>query len=372
MTIGDSLILKSGANCLNFLRLVLATMVIVSHSITIGGFGREDILGNQSLGSVAVDGFFGISGFLICASGLRHIGTRRSWPGLLHYLWDRVLRIFPAFWVCLIVTVGVFGVIGWAAVHPSLSGYLSHSHGPEHYLRANFALVINTFQISGTPSHVPYPGVWDGSLWTLEWEFLCYLGIALLAIVGLLARSTVVLGIAIALWIADIGIFIHPMLVHHTKFEGAARFAPIFLVGAVLYLYRDRVPDSGRLALGLLALACLGLTVGKPDSMNFDWLTGPALVYPVLWLGAHLPFRRVGAHNDISYGMYIYGFPIGQLLALAGVEHWGYAPFATLSIICTVPLAAASWWGLEKWALRARRWHPLIQHRPVRVAEQLG
>jgi hypothetical protein len=63
----DALVLRRGANSLNFLRLVLASMVIVSHCSGIGGFGPQQILGNQTLGSLAVDGFFGISGFLIWA-----------------------------------------------------------------------------------------------------------------------------------------------------------------------------------------------------------------------------------------------------------------------------------------------------------------
>lgn len=84
--LGDVLVLQRGANSLNFLRLALALLVVVSHSITLGGFGSEVILGNQSVGDVAVDGFFGISGFLICASALRHIERRGRILGLIRYL----------------------------------------------------------------------------------------------------------------------------------------------------------------------------------------------------------------------------------------------------------------------------------------------
>jgi len=83
------------------------------------------------------------------------------------------------------------------------------------------------------------------------------------------------------------------------------------------------------------------------------------MVYPVLWLGAHLPYRKVGATNDLSYGVYIYAFPVGQLLALADVQRFGYLEFALATIAGTLPLAAASWWGVERWALRARNWLPL-------------
>jgi peptidoglycan/LPS O-acetylase OafA/YrhL len=92
-------------------------------------------------------------------------------------------------------------------------------------------------------------------------------------------------------------------------------------------------------------------------------------VYPVLWLGAHLPFQRIGASNDISYGVYIYAFPVGQLLAIAGLQKAGYILFMLTTLICTIPLAMASWWGLEKWALRARTWQPFNRGKFVGVSQ---
>ncbi len=89
-------------NSLNFLRVALAVAVVFSHALTLGGFGSEVIGDKTTLGTAAVYGFFGISGFLIAGSATRnHVGR---------YLWQRCLRILPAFWVCLIVTAGVFGV----------------------------------------------------------------------------------------------------------------------------------------------------------------------------------------------------------------------------------------------------------------------
>jgi peptidoglycan/LPS O-acetylase OafA/YrhL len=101
--IGDSTIEQSFSakrNSLNFLRLILALAVLFSHSITLGMFGSESILGKTTLGTVAVFGFFGISGFLVAGSAARNNVGR--------YLWQRFLRIFPAFWICLLVTAFLF------------------------------------------------------------------------------------------------------------------------------------------------------------------------------------------------------------------------------------------------------------------------
>jgi len=351
-----ALLLRHHSNSLNFLRLALALLVIFSHTIPIGGFGNEIIIGNLTLGDLSVDGFFAISGFLICGSACRHTARYGRARGLIKYFWDRVLRILPAFWMCLIMTALFFGVVGWLHNHHGLAGYWSHAKGPFHYVVSNSYLRMNSYKISGTPSHVPYTLAWDGSLWTLSWEFLCYIGIAALSLFGLLARRTYVVAVAIAVWTLELYTFFNPSFFPNENY--ALRFASIFLVGSLTYLYRDRLPDSGALAALLALVACLGLTVGHPLSHVADLITGPALVYPVLWLGAHLPFGKVGATNDLSYGVYIYAFPVGQLLALANFERFGYLEFALATIAGTLPLAAASWWGVEKWALRARSWLP--------------
>ncbi len=153
--------------------------------------------------------------------------------------------------------------------------------------------------------------------------------------------------------------YLHIDVVPHPLWT-MVRFAPIFMVGALLYLYRDRVPNSGYLAFGLTVLAAAGLMTGQSNMIASDWLTGPALVYPVLWLGAHLPCRWFGATNDISYGVYIYGWPVGQLLVLAGVQAAGYFPYMLATLVCTVPLAAASWRNSKSGRLR----HGPGFHRP--------
>ena len=87
-------------NSLNALRLVFASMVIVSHAWPLGGFGRDPQIGGIAVGRWAVAGFFVISGYLIASS--------RGRTPFLTFLWRRFLRIFPGLWVCLLVTVLVF------------------------------------------------------------------------------------------------------------------------------------------------------------------------------------------------------------------------------------------------------------------------
>lgn len=79
------------------------------------------------------------------------------------------------------------------------------------------------------------------------------------------------------------------------------------------------------------------------------------LVYPIIWLGFHLPLQRVVARNDYSYGVYVYAWPVQQLLATWNVQRWGMTAFMTLSVGATLPFAIASWWFIERHALRLKQ-----------------
>ena len=350
-------------NSLNFIRLLLAVAVIISHATTIGGYGSETVFGKTTLGTVAVYGFFGLSGFLIAGSATRN--------GVGRYLWQRVLRIFPAFWICLVAVAFVFGLLTWWHQNPvqmrvcGLHCYLSEPNGPVGYVVHNFWLQIHQPTITGTLPFGLFRDVWNGSLWTLAFEFLCYLILAVLSVVGLLRHRLAVAVLALTVWITEIAITSIPSLA--AQFSPAhlwypmklLSFVPIFLGGSLVYLYRERIPDSGALAMGATALFTVGFLLplgnGVPAfTFTSVDLTAVVLIYPLLWLGIHLPFQRIGARNDYSYGVYIYGFPVQQILVVWGLNRWGYVPYTLISMIVVGPCALASWWVVEKHALKLK------------------
>ena len=361
-TIGTSF--DPGRNSLNVLRLLLAVTVIASHAIDLGEFGRDWIGTRTTIGTVAVYGFFGISGFLIARSAERNSFGR--------YLWQRFLRIFPAFWVCLVVTAFVLAFVGWETqlrqfhLHGTVSNYLHAPNGPFGFVIHNFFLHL------GQPLIIR--SVWNGSLWTLWFEFICYLVVGLLAVVGLLRRPLLVGGLAVVLWVTNAVFTAVPSLNAHVTIKSNYDWphllvlVPLFLTGALIHLYRDRIPDSPWLAGACVAafVGSLWIPSGAPtpgDTLTSTSLFAPFIAYPIIWLGIHLPLHKVGATHDYSYGMYIYAYPVQVLLAIWGVTKWGYAPYALLGVAATVPLAVASWWLVERPALRLKRWTPGL--RPV-------
>lgn len=357
MTLGDAY--EGRKNCLNALRLVLAGMVLLAHAADIAGFSRIEVASTE-LGTIALYGFFGISGFLITKSAMTSSAGR--------YLWHRFLRIFPGFWFCLIVTAFVIAPLSWL-FHPpacsSLACVLNTHNGSLGYVTHNSLLLIHQSSILGTPRHVAYFLIWNGSLWSLSYEFLCYLAVLAFAFAGFLQRRMTVVVFAALLQMAIIVITVNPSIdVHFTIFHfwyllNFMKFLMMFLAGTLLYLYRDRVPNSALLALGstVCFIAMLFLpTFGWQPAFTFDYpaLAAPLLAYPLLWCGARFSSIRLGAKNDFSYGVYIFGFPVEQLLAVTHVQRIGEFGFIITSFVLTLALASVSWFVIEKNALRLR------------------
>lgn len=335
-------------NGLNVIRLVLAFLVILSHSWSLSGFGHEPMFGDATIGSFAVGGFFAISGFLVTGSRLRLPAGA--------YGWRRFLRIFPGLWVCLLATAFVL-----APAVGALRGGWSFSDAL-HYVGRNAPMVFSlTNEIGTTLRDVPVPS-WNGSLWTLRHEIACYI------LVGLAGFSKIYRS---KQWLtaAGFGAVTGAVVVFAvTNVRGlVVTFAVLlsfFLAGAVLLRYEDRIPLTGPVAG--LALVLLAVTIATHTVKIFGAL--PA-AYLCLWTATVLPgrLRRVGSRNDLSYGVYIYGFPVQQLLFLAGASSLGPLAFAGLACVAVLPFAAMSWLLVERPAMRmktTRRWRGLT-HRAL-------
>jgi peptidoglycan/LPS O-acetylase OafA/YrhL len=341
-------------NSLNAIRLALATLVIVSHAWPIGGFGGDPKVGDLSLGGWAVAGFFAISGFLITTSRLR--------SSFSAYLWRRMLRIFPGLWICLLATLVLFVPI--AALVEGGADHVGPSSLVE-YLAANGVLESGHQNIGGTLSGVPYPGAWNGSLWTLWFEFGCYLVLGgLLVFSRLRERPGVLVGLFGACALVNLA-QAEFSVEFPFRLQWAADLGSYFFAGAVLCVYANRIPMSGFLvAISTAVLAAAALTD------HVQAVGAMPLAYLLIWLGSVLPLQAVGRRNDISYGVYIYAFPIQQLLALAGAAALGVLPFTVLCIVCTLPLAALSWFFVEEPAMRLKRITPPWTAMRQRLAPQ--
>jgi peptidoglycan/LPS O-acetylase OafA/YrhL len=322
---------------LNALRLGLALLVLVAHAWELGGYGLQ----TKPLGPWAVAGFFCISGYLIALSRARA-------RGLGEFFARRVVRIYPAFFVVLVIVAFVFAPLASAALG---GGPWSPESGALYVLR-NAGLWMAQPTIPGMLADIPYPGVWNGSLWTLAFEFACYVITGLIGCLTARWRTRV----TIVLWLVAVTVSVLSgvgFIVVPWTLATLATLLGFYLSGTILLLACNRVPLHPALLVASAALVAAVATTGAPTV-----LAGPAMAYLVLALGILLPLRRIGARNDISYGIYIYAFPVQQMLALA-LAHQAVPIVAplVLAITITVPLAWASWLLVERPAMRAhRRW----------------
>jgi peptidoglycan/LPS O-acetylase OafA/YrhL len=337
-------------NNFNFIRLLAASAVLVSHSYTLSTgnpeiepFARQIGL---TLGTIAVDIFFITSGFLVTGSLLAR-------SNIVEFFAARALRIYPGLWVSQILTVAIVGF--WLTTEPPRTFFSQWATW--HYLLKNCALVRYVdFYLPGTFETAPFSvGGVNSSLWTLpvELRMYVYLGMGWLILRLLRAysgRAFVIFCVAVAIVgvALDLGHFIMPAA---RIFSGGSQWTlpGLFFLGAAFRLLQDRIPVSRAVALCM----ALALLLSLIDPLLFGITYRLTLAYLVIYLAlaaGRFPFSPRG---DYSYGIYIYAYPIQQAIAtlVAGISP---AQMIALSGVITFGFAFASWHGVEKHALHVK------------------
>jgi peptidoglycan/LPS O-acetylase OafA/YrhL len=335
--------LQAHRNNVGLLRLILASLVVVGHSPEIidGNRSREPLTAlfhTLSLGEVAVDGFFLLSGFLITKSMMRS-------GNLSEYLWRRIMRIVPGYIVAFLLCVMVLAPI--VGGHP-------YQHAGDTIKRL---LTLRAPPgIPGALEGMPNTAL-NGSLWTIAYEFRCYILVAALWVVGLLKRRFLMLGLTVVMVLGSILMGLEgleapaiPDAVETLvgELNQTLRLTETFLVGMCICLFWSEIQVH---LIGRVAAVC---TVCLVACMFEPHLAEPALItlgaYILFWLGMKADFGRLQPINDkwdISYGVYLYGWPIATALLWfnRGISPWLLEPAAlTLSVLA----GTASWWLVEK------------------------
>ena len=329
----------SRENNFDALRFLAAVSVIFSHSFLVAQ-GTQDhepliwLTGRQSiLGLAGVFVFFAISGFLVTQS-FEQTGSP------LRYLVKRCLRIFPGLILALILSAFLLAPL---VTTLPLADYL-HRLTPYRYVFSNTLLSVHVHELPGVMFVDNPVGLEiNGSLWTLRYEFLMYLMVMGLGVLRLLN-----LPVCLALLALGMGCIHFDAL---GFLGGWGWLLGFFAAGMVLYKLRATRIFSGWVAL--LALAGLIASVPLRQFILLFPLFG---CYLALWLALnpHLPVLRAARFGDLSYGLYIYGWPseAAVIWALGGHATWWQV------FLLATPLAALlafiSWHLVEQPALRLK------------------
>jgi peptidoglycan/LPS O-acetylase OafA/YrhL len=306
-------------NSFDWLRLLAAAMVIHHHVYPLSGRAAPSFF-STDYGALGVGIFFVISGYLVSGSLARS-------ASIGDYLKKRLLRIEPGLIVALAVTALALG----ATVTTLPLGEYLRSPQVWLYVVKNALLYPVDYVLPGVFVANPFPAAVNGSLWTLRLEFSCYLALAALAAVKLL-RPRVVTVLALAAAVALVALrLVWPPEAGWLRLTDVAVLNGYLFLGGVWLCLHGKAPPWWAVAVSIALLATPLWALGLPAV--------------VLGLG-RLPAPKLPA--DLSYGLYIYAFPLQQVLAANGMlSLW-------TSMAATLPFAAASWFLIEKPALRLK------------------
>jgi len=329
-------------NNLNLIRFVAASMVLFSHSYHLAGQGSEgDPFRLVSLGAIAVEAFFVLSGFLVTGSLL----LRNS---LMAYARARCLRIFPAL---ILVTFLAAFVLGPSLTTLSWSDYLT---SPQlfRFLATNSSVVLGvSYQLPGVFADNPYGPAVNGSLWSLPWEVRMYLALGF----GFLLfrrQFRLLITTAALLLIVAFGLNSTFQLTSNYWAVIGLRLGSLFFLGSAAWFFREKIVLNGRWCL--LAVGFFGLTAWWAPRL-LPAVQVLVLTYCLFYL-AYVPAGLVRGFNrlgDYSYGVYIYAFPAQQTI-MSQLPETGPLHLSLLAFAITLPFAAFSWHLVEKPALQLK------------------
>jgi peptidoglycan/LPS O-acetylase OafA/YrhL len=297
---------QSRDNNFYLLRLLLACRVIFGHAFVLGGVASDEA--HDSLGaiynSLGVNGFFVISGFLVTRSLL----SSRS---MFEYAAARIFRIVPALWFMLLVTTPAVLVVGMGT--PIGPATLKSAAA---YLGKNMTVMVTTYSIRGVFHGLPNGAV-NGSIWSLRFEAMCYLVLGALAALGVVKRPKLVGLFAFAL--AVLFLTVHEGHGVFFWLQRSVRLGSLFFFGSTLALMGERLWVSAPVAfVAMVVTSVAGIRLGVPEIRHFafGYLLISLAYSPSPWLrrvtrAAEL--RQLGA-PDLTYGIFLYAFPIQQAL----------------------------------------------------------
>lgn len=333
-------------NHFDLLRLLAAVGVMVTHAYAFVGLPEEDLLyqltdSRLTFSRLALYTFFTISGFLVTQSLLRS-------STLSSFVVKRILRIMPALIVVVALSVFVLGPL--MSTLPSAQ-YFAEPQTWRYFF--NITILDQPVGLPGVFENNPVKDFVNGSLWTLKYELICYLGLVLVALfvkshrrLGAIFLTMVFCAALVfrAIYEAQIFEFVFPYFALTGRHFFV--FGLMFLAGVVAALYREKI----RFSLPVAALLIVAwFLVQTPVASAL--LTHIAIPYLVLTIGQkNSPLGAFTSRADFSYGLYIYAFPVTQIII--ALTHITSMPVCLLiSIFATAPFAIASWFFVEKPAL---------------------
>ena len=297
---------QNDARCNNFniIRIIAAFLVILGHMYYIMGQAANlPTFAGQGIQIIGVKILFVLCGYFITKSWLSD-----THPG--RYAIKRLFRIYPA--LIVVVLLSVF-VLGPTMTSLSAGEYFSNAN-TWAYLKN---LILNpTYNLPGVFAENAYPYAVNGSLWTIPVELAIYVLVPLLTLIPRKKKTPIVgavlLVLCLALNICKVYLFpTKQIVVWGNDLLQATDLLPAFFLGHI-FSFVDKKYFNWQIGTIVFLIASF-LSIPLPYS---DLVFPAALAYFILSFGnAERPvFRNWFKKSDFSYGLYLYGFPIQQIM----------------------------------------------------------
>jgi peptidoglycan/LPS O-acetylase OafA/YrhL len=333
-TIDDRTKLLGYTHGFDYLRLILATSVLLWHSIIISyGTNTDQPVLEGWIGPLVrliLPMFFTLSGFLVA-------GSMARCKTVTEFVTLRVLRIFPALSAEILLSALLLGPL---FTHWTLDAYFADGKFWS-YLLNMFGMIH--YLLPGVFVDNPRPDVVNLSLWTVPAELECYIALVSLTVLGVFRRRPMFLVALLLLTIIFSGYDWA-----NGQFENDGLASPrllvlSFLTGVTFSLYSDRIPLNAGLA-ALSAVLSYWILSGGP----IPFFCAIPVGYLTIWLGmSHPPRIPVLMKGDFSYGIYLFAFPIQQCIAqMPWTRMWWLNSMLALPIV--LMWSALSWYNIEK------------------------
>jgi peptidoglycan/LPS O-acetylase OafA/YrhL len=366
-------------------RGIAAIAVVIVHSwLFAGRFGDGEGLANHLVvrldSMVAI--FFLLSAFLLYRPMVAHRGGGPHSPKVRDYARRRFLRIFPAYWVALTVLAIVPGLTGvfsdkwWTFyslteyLHPVTDSAVCEGEGYRCGLLQSWTLTVELTFYAILPIYALLLARLTRRLSASRWVR------AELALLALLAVASLALNV-LPLTLRDQTWFVYSFAAH---FDWLGLGLALAVLSAMYGREEAALPRPLRLAAahpgvcwaGALALYLVTVFAFKPvpftvaDFTDAEFLAihllqcgvAALLVLPVVFGNPNLGLpRRILANRYllwlglISYGFYLWQVTIGIDLGFGGAEE-GFAGVLLGTVLIAIPLAAASYYLIEKPLMR--------------------
>lgn len=308
-------------NCFDFLRYFFAFSLILTHFCTLTDTDQFWFI----TGQMRVKAFFTITGFLVVYSFLRR-------NDLKVYCRKRILRIVPAY----VTTILVCYLIGYFfSTAPAAEYYFSFKSFK--YLVANLSF-LNYIEPSlpGLFTDNFYGPFVNGSLWSMKYEVLFY---CFVPVMIWLMRKCNKLYILIAIFIC--------LSVYNTFYSNSMSTVIYFFSGTAILLYFDWFCKNIKWIFPIcVAYLAATFIFGNHILYYLEPLAFSAVIVGIAYYCKPLNvFKRF---DNISYGLYLYHFPVIQVLVQYNIHQYNIHIAFLLALAITILLAVTSWYIIEK------------------------